>query len=105
MASEWEELEKLSKDELIIELVKARWEKRNLQKAIFDLSENMGKYVLFASGEKPPEVWQKKIVEHVFIDDDFHNLQEWGVDEETSDMLYDRYYDENGKRRISDADN
>lgn len=105
MTSEWEKLEKLSKDELIIELVKAKWEKKNLQKVILDLSENMGKYALFEDGEKPPAEWQKKIAEYVFVDDDFHNLQEWGVDEETSDRLYDRYYDENGKKRPSNTDN
>ena len=38
MGSEWEELEKLSKDELIIELVRSRWQMRNLQKVILDVS-------------------------------------------------------------------
>ena len=104
MVTEWEKLEKLSKDELIIELVKARWEKRNLQKVIVDLAENMGSYSLFAEGEKPPAEWQEKIARYVFVDDDFHNLQEWGVDENTSDELFDRYYDENGNRRNPDAD-
>ena len=103
MKTEWEKLEKLSKEELIIELVKAKWEKKNLQKVILDLADNMGCYNLFATGEKPPEKWQKLIAEYVFKDDDFYNLQEWGVDEETSDKLYDRFYDENGKRRKNNA--
>ena len=42
MGSEWEELEKLSKDELIIELVRSRWQMRNLQKVILDVSEKLG---------------------------------------------------------------
>ena len=105
MVSEWEELEKLSKDDLIIELVKARWEKRNLQKVLLDLADNMGSYAVFEDGEKPSKEWQDKIVRHVFINDDFHNLQEWGVDEEISDRLYNEYYDENGKRRDPDAGN
>ena len=103
MKTEWEKLEKLSKDELIIELVKAKWEKKNLQKVIMDLAENMGSYNLFACGEKPPEDWQKKIVNYVFTTDDFHNLQEWGVDEDTANKLYDEYYDEDGKRRQLNA--
>lgn len=31
MASEWEELEKLSKDELIIELVRQRWQYKDFR--------------------------------------------------------------------------
>ncbi|MCQ2078533.1 MAG: hypothetical protein MJZ38_00520 [archaeon] len=103
MASEWEKLEKLSKDELIIELVKARWEKRNLQKVLLDLAGNMGSYSLFAEGGVPSKEWQEKIAKYVFIDDNYHNLQEWGVDEETSDRLYDLHYDEDGTRRKTDG--
>lgn len=34
MASEWEELEKLSKDELIIELMRERWVHRNINQRL-----------------------------------------------------------------------
>ena len=34
MASEWEELEKLSKDELIIELMRERWAHRNINQRL-----------------------------------------------------------------------
>ena len=93
----WSELEKLSKDELIIELVKAKWEMRNLQKVILELSQSLGSFYLYEPGIEPSEEWQKKIAEYVFVDDDYHTLKDWGVDEKTADKLYDEYYDEDGK--------
>lgn len=52
MASEWEELEKLSKDELIIELVKERYAHRNINKALRMLID----YDYPVEGEIPCEV-------------------------------------------------
>ncbi len=65
MVTEWEELEKLSKDELIIELVRQRWLYRDLKMTLRNLSSD---FRLFAGapGEIPPEEWQKKIAEYVF---------------------------------------
>ncbi len=45
MVTEWEELEKLSKDELIIELVRQRWLYRDLKMTLRNLS---GDFRLFA---------------------------------------------------------
>ncbi|MCI2075174.1 MAG: hypothetical protein LKJ94_05700 [Candidatus Methanomethylophilus sp.] len=83
MASEWEELEKLSKDELIIELVKARWEKRNLKKVIEDLADNMGSYCLYAPRAKPSDKWAERIADYVLGKDPDAALEEWGVDDAT----------------------
>lgn len=111
MASEWEELEKLSKDELIMELVRARWEKRNLQNILGGLAESGGYGMVHEPGTKPSVEWQKKISEYAFKDLEegrYSDLTEWGVDEKTGDRLYDEYcakhFDKDG-RRIKDADN
>ena len=42
MASEWEELEKLTKDELIIELVRQRWLYKDLKLLLRHMSEEEG---------------------------------------------------------------
>ncbi len=59
MASEWEELEKLSKDELIIELVRQRWLYRDLKLLIRRISEEEGEYY-GAPGQVPPREWQER---------------------------------------------
>lgn len=91
MTSEWEELEKLTKDELIIELVRARWRFRNLRKVILDLSSNMGSYCLYEPGQKPSVDWARKIANYAFRDGP-ENLQDWGVDEDTADELFDERF-------------
>ena len=105
MVCEWEELEKLTKDELIMELVRVRWEKRNLQKILGELAGNGGTGMVYATGSKPSVEWQKKISEYAFKDLEggrYSDLTEWGVDEATGDRLYDEYvakhFDENGQR-------
>ena len=50
MASEWEELEKLSKEELIIELVKARRDLRNIRSVLADLSETGASEFMYDDG-------------------------------------------------------
>lgn len=92
MESEWEKLEKLSKDELIIELVRSRWQMRNLQKVIEDLSKNLGSYCLYEPGQKPSDEWAEKIAEYVFRNGP-GNLCEWGVDEDTADAKFDECFD------------
>lgn len=44
MVSEWEELETLTKDESIIELVRQRWLYRDLKRVLHDLSGDMRYY-------------------------------------------------------------
>ncbi len=111
MASEWEELEKLSKDELIIELVKARWEKRNLQNILGELAKTGGFGMVYEAGTKPSKEWQEKISKYAFKDLEegrYSDLTEWGVDEETGDKLYEEYcskhFDKNGQK-IKDTGN
>ena len=109
MTSEWEQLEKLTKDELIIELVKTRWEKRNLQNVLGELCKTGGAGMVYEPGAVPPEKWQKKIADYAFKNLEgghYSDLTEWGVDEDVGDKLYDEYYsehfDKNG-RRIDDC--
>ncbi len=104
MTSEWEELEKLSKDELIIELVRQRWLYRSLKRLLRSLSEDEGWYADI-EGQVPPEEWQKKIADYVFPnveDGGYEDLVTWGVDEKVGEVLFDKYFgehfDEDGKR-------
>ena len=89
--SEWDDLEKLTKDELIIELVRARWRFRNLQKVILDLSSNMGSYCLYEPGQIPSEDWGRRIADYAFRHGP-ENLRDWGVDEDTADELFDKRF-------------
>lgn len=70
--SEWEELEKLSKDELIIELVRAR---TLLRLETEDDSDNPDYVDNPANGERTTEEWSRKIVMYAYkhheIPDDF----------------------------------
>ena len=78
MASEWEELERLSKDELIIELVKARRAMRNICLVLKELSE------------EPSDAWFEKIVEYArsnLAEGDYldsSDLEMYGVDGKTA---------------------
>ncbi len=106
MATEWEELEKLTNDELIIELVRQRWLYRDLKMVLRDLSGDFG-YHAGAPGEIPPEKWQRKIAEYVFPKleaGSYDDLQEWGVSEEIGEKLYDEYFDENRKWKTLDTE-
>lgn len=91
MASEWEELEKLSKDELIIELVKSRRAMRNMCSLLSEISEDGASHYLYDQGEKPPEKWLSKIVSYAeskLDDGDQLNgadLELYGIDGETAD--------------------
>ena len=92
MASEWEELEKLSKEELIIELVKARRDLRNIRSVLADLSETGASEFMYDDGSKPSEEWLLRIVElaRSRLDPDealcAADLEMYGIDEETADL-------------------
>ena len=101
MVTEWEELEKLSKDELIIELVRQRWLYKDLKMVLRDLSGDFG-YHAGAPGQIPSKEWQKKIAEYVFPkveEGRYEDLQEWGVDEKVGEKLFEEYFRPDGKRR------
>ncbi|WP_400225392.1 hypothetical protein [Methanomethylophilus alvi] len=91
MASEWEELEKLSKDELIIELVKSRRAMRNMCRLLDEISKDGASHYLYDRGENPSEEWLSKIVSYAEskLDDGDHldgsDLERYGVDSETAD--------------------
>lgn len=91
MVSEWEELEKLSKDELIIELVKSRRAMRNMCSLLREISEDGASHYLYDEGEMPSDEWLSKIVDYARsrLDSgdalDGSDLERYGVDAETAD--------------------
>ncbi len=91
MASEWEELEKLSKDDLIIELVKTRRAMRNMCSVLQEISGDGASHFLYDTGEKPSDEWLSKIVAHAVShlkpgdELDGSDLERYGVDSETAD--------------------
>ncbi len=91
MVSEWEELEKLSKDELIIELVKARRSMRNMCSLLHEISEDGASHFLYDKGEKPSDEWLPKIADYATskLDNDDEldgsDLERYGVDSKTAD--------------------
>lgn len=91
MASEWEELEKLSKEELIIELVKARRDMRNIRNVLADLSETGASEFMFDEGSEPSEEWLHRIAKLAAsrLDPDealcAADLEMYGIDEKTAD--------------------
>ncbi len=91
MASEWEELEKLSKEELVIELVKARRDLRNIRSMLADLSETGASEFMYDEGSKPSEEWLTKIAElarsRIVPGEALSaaDLEMYGIDEETAD--------------------
>ncbi len=91
IASEWEELEKLSKEELIIELVKARRAMRNMCSLLHEISEDGASHFLYDKGEKPTDEWLERIAVYATskLDDgdrlDGSDLERYGVDTKTAD--------------------
>lgn len=91
MASEWEELERLSKEELIIELVKARRDMRNIRNVLADLSETGASEFMFDEGFEPSEEWLHRIAKLAAsrLDPDevlcAADLEMYGIDEKTAD--------------------
>ena len=91
MASEWEELEGLTKEELIIELVKARRAMRNMCRLLRVVSEDGASHFFYDVGEKPSGEWLEKIATYASArsdpDDglDRSDLEIYGIDGETSE--------------------
>ena len=103
MASEWEELEKLSKEELIIELVKERTAHRELDRALRGLIEvdypADRKLPIFADDEdesvkQTTDDWAYEIAKYAFEcakdKDDFSyfDLEAYGLDEDQAEEAY-----------------
>ncbi len=90
--SEWDDLEKLTKDELIIELVKARRAMRNMCRLFQVVSANGAAHFFYDVGEKPSGEWLGKIAAYASArtdpDDglDRSDLEIYGIDGETAEM-------------------
>lgn len=90
MASEWEELEKLSKDELIIELVKSRRALRNMCSVLKELSDTGASAFMYDKGQKPTGEWLEKIAAYaeskLGSDEtlDGSDLEIYGIDGDTA---------------------
>ena len=95
MTNEWEELKRLSKEELIIELVKARRDMRNIRSVLGELSETGASSFMYDEGSKPSKDWLDRIVEYVDsrLNSDetlcAADLEMYGIDEETADRYVD----------------
>ena len=93
IASEWEELEKLSKDELIIELVKSRRAMRNICKLLEEVSGDGASHFMYDCGDTPSEAWLSRIVTYARMnlepgeELDGSDLERYGVDSETADRF------------------
>ena len=89
--SEWEELEKLSKDELIIELVKSRRAMRNVCRMLQVISEDGAAHFFYDVGEKPSKEWLDKIAAYAKVRCDpgdgldRSDLEIYGIDGETAE--------------------
>ncbi len=90
MGSEWEELEKLSKDELIIELVKSRRAMRNMCCVLNELSGTGASSFMYDKGQKPSDAWLEKIAAYAESrlgkDEtlDSSDLEIYGIDSDTA---------------------
>lgn len=110
MASEWEELEKLSKDELIIELVKERYARRNINQRLRMIVD----YDYPVDGEIPctveeddyscpgyetTDAWARKIIRYAETHrkgDDFgpSDTSEYGLSWDQADAIFAEMTDE-----------
>lgn len=100
--SEWEELEALTKDELIIELVKSRWQFRNIKEVLSELATTGGEGYIYSKGQKPTEEWANKIVKYAeknHSDGDLYSgdLQVYGMTEKSSESAYEKLLKHNEK--------
>lgn len=92
MASEWEELEKLSKEELVIRLVKSTRDMNNLKAVLAELSSDGGSAFMYASGTVPSKEWMSRIADVVragLRDGEelcAADLEMYGVDERAADQ-------------------
>ncbi len=101
MVSEWEELEKLSKDDLIIELVKERTARRNVDRvlrSVVDVEYPVSRrFSVFGEDydsnyETTSDDWAYKIAYYAFMhsDGDFspYDLEEYGLESDQSLEAY-----------------
>jgi len=119
--SEWEKLEKLTKDELIIELVKERRQRLELLLEIRSIADNQWFPVSGCrDGQKPPDGWARKIALYAAkttpADDQLHDcdLQRYGMTEESSESVFAELckeglldwpsYDPRSKRHTEDGE-
>ena len=95
LKSEWEQLESLSKDELIIELMKARWQLKNLCEVIRDAAEDAADRYVYASGVKTTHEWIMKIGDYAVAHDDMphtmapSSLVKYNLDEDQAEEYFD----------------
>lgn len=93
IASEWEELESWSKEDLIIELVKSRRAMRNICRLLGEISEDGASHYMYDSGDTPSEEWLSKIVTYARMnlepgeELDGSDLERYGVDSKTADRF------------------
>lgn len=93
MKSEWEELEKMSKEELILENVRLKYKIQCILKALSELSGNGFEGYLWADGNVPSDQWKKRIeddaVARLGADEVTEiDFQEYGVDEKTARKMF-----------------
>ena len=93
MKSEWEELESWSREDLIIELVKARRDMRNIRGVLADLSQTGASSFMYDEGSRPSEVWLRRIAQRAVdaLGEDevlcAADLEMYGVDEDSADRF------------------
>lgn len=100
MASEWGQLMELSKEELVIELVKARRDMRNLRNVLSELSETGGSSFMYDVGSDPSEEWMDRIAAYAearlepgdrLCEAD---LEMYGISEDAADRFIDALRDQ-----------
>lgn len=116
-ASEWEELEKLSKDELIIELVKERQIRRQSYRIIrnaidIDYPEDRRLPVYDdegSDGESTSDEWARRIISYVWDHSedrsrfDIEACQIYGLDSDQFDSVYSEMVSDGSIEDVSDS--
>ena len=90
--TKWELFEELTRDDLIIELVKSRYQYECLRESIRSYLENGREFTVPDIGEVPTKEWLDKIIkyasEHGSEEFSMMDLIEYGVDYDTADRLW-----------------
>ena len=92
--SKWSLYKSKSKDELIIELVKAEYKLENVCSSLGIMAGAMFECYQFADGEVPPKSWMKKIVEYETRDvkpKNYHicDFGKYGISPDVADAMYE----------------
>ena len=90
-STKWEELETLSRDELIIRLVRAETVHAQFVGTIRSLAEDGPRWAIPETGERPTDAWLQKIVAYAKQhepDFSYMDLVEYGVDSATAEKLW-----------------